>query len=217
MPTRSASRTTSSNVEPTATMRLSSSDSAIHRSNGAVSKIAARRSARSISSIYKQILLEGSGLTRREIWTGGQGETTTRRGQPYHTLQLIPPQGSLKTEAALRHAEASPEHAKPQPVAVFKILPTTLTTFGLHRFPSAWAKPRFRPSQSWVVPQLNVGTLPHELAPGQQWVGAIEQREDTAAEINKSDLYVGIYDAFHRRPTLAKIIPPSQPRARGPQ
>jgi hypothetical protein len=94
---------------------------------------------------------------------------------------------------------------------------STLTTFSLHRFPNAWAKARFRPSQSWVVPHLNVGTLPHELAPGQQWVGAVEQREDTAAEINQGDLYVGIYDAFHRRPTLAKIIPPSPPRARGTQ
>jgi hypothetical protein len=39
---------------------------------------------------------------------------------------------------------------------------TTLTTFGFHTFASGWARLRFRPTKSWVVPVLNIGELPFE-------------------------------------------------------
>jgi hypothetical protein len=90
---------------------------------------------------------------------------------------------------------------------------TTLTTFAMLEFASWIARYRMRPSRNWVaMHDQNFGPpLPHELEPGQQWMGGVRVAHDTdlAKVIAAEALYVGIYHALGRpnRPVLALAKP----------
>ncbi len=86
---------------------------------------------------------------------------------------------------------------------------TTLTSFGLFTFDSWWARCRFRTGKSWIVVENVAGPLlPHELQPGQQWLGGVRQTEELAAAIAAGKLFVGVYHTgAPRRPALEPVLP----------
>lgn len=90
---------------------------------------------------------------------------------------------------------------------------TTLTHLVLVEFSSWYSKRRFRPAKSWLTmhdPTFG-HSLPHELNPGQQFMGGIRRDASLGALISGGKLHVGIYHAFApTRPVLAHVEPSTE-------
>jgi hypothetical protein len=76
-------------------------------------------------------------------------------------------------------------------------------------FRSLWARWRIRPSESYFVPSPQLEgyprNIPSALEPGKQWVGHIQERPDTTADLRSGQHYLGVYASHRERPYLIVI------------
>ena len=85
---------------------------------------------------------------------------------------------------------------------------TTLTTLcGFHY--SSWLHKRFnRRTQAFVIPDPSPGTLPHQLDPGQRWVGRFTQTEEIEGWSRNGRLYIGVYHSLGKNAELVRLAIP---------
>lgn len=87
----------------------------------------------------------------------------------------------------------------------------TLTNLVVLRFDSPWKRCRMRPSQSYMIPNPQVGgtgVLPFELDAGKKWTGIIRKRPDVIPDIQDGTYYAGVYGSHQDRPHLLRIPKP---------
>ena len=93
--------------------------------------------------------------------------------------------------------------------------PTTITNLGLKRYDNWWQRFRDKPSEDMIVAHpiiqgTDAGRTPHELAPGSQWVGAMNRDEKMEEWLNIGRFYVAVYATHREHPTVKRLPRPRQ-------
>jgi hypothetical protein len=86
--------------------------------------------------------------------------------------------------------------------------PTTITNLAVQRFPNIWARFRFRPTESYIVPNPQVrgapSNVPQVLQPGGRWTGIMRSRSDLF-DIEGGGYFVAVYANHKQRPFLKRV------------
>lgn len=94
-------------------------------------------------------------------------------------------------------------------------VPTTITHFGIHQYPTLWKRFTGKPSRTFIIPNPQPeGTppiIPAVLRPGERWMGMAHPRPEITGDIETGTFWAAIYTTDRDKPYLAHVAKRKDP------